>query len=190
MTRPPSDPFAQLKAILKGVPSGTITTIPHELVTPELRYALNQRSDPVSRLLELRNAAPDRELVVESGARLEQLVTTLLRSRTTETTGSVLFGDNGRLRDYDIKIELAAAFSLLTPETAASLHILRKVRNRFSHDPHLRAFDQDRKVMGYLNSIPANRMVPFVGPPSSLRDRYFAAAFYCFSDLRHIKPSI
>jgi hypothetical protein len=68
------------------------------------------------------------------------------------TTYDLLFENAGPLSNMSSKIRLAHGLSWLRDDTAADLHTLRKIRNRFAHDPYKKALS-DPDIVSLIESM-------------------------------------
>ena len=55
-----------------------------------------------------------------------------------------LFRPEGPLGSFSARIDLAYALGLIGKKAARDLHLIRKIRNDFAHDPKTIMFDDDR----------------------------------------------
>ena len=176
MSRIPIDPFAQLAEFTKDLPGGGVMALPSYLFTPELLKALAQ-GDPTERIFELRGRASARDLVIETVGAIEVLVTEVLRCAVHDEARDRLFSKQGKIRDFEVKLELAFGFKIVSKTELDVLHLLRQIRNQFAHDPNMREFEHDRKVIGWTHSIPPDHLFPLPFPAVGLRDRFVGAVF-------------
>ncbi len=99
----------------------------------------------------------------ETDAALVILATSYLDTRLTDawkknmpglssSASDLLFENSGPLATMSAKIRLAHALGWLTDKTAADLHIVRKIRNYFAHDPYKQRLS-DHEVTGLISSM-------------------------------------
>lgn len=63
-----------------------------------------------------------------------------------------LFGGNGPITALSSKIDLALALRWISPDDTEELHIIRKIRNEFAHNPNVHSFDRD-PILSHVNRM-------------------------------------
>jgi DNA-binding MltR family transcriptional regulator len=96
-----------------------------------------------------------------------------------EISGGVesLFGALGPLATAHSRVQMAAALYWLSRASYRNLNLLRKIRNKFAHDPFISGFDH-QEISNLVNEL-TDYETPFVKelglpPPTSLRLKYLA----------------
>lgn len=170
------DSLATLKTLVAEMQRGSTLNIPEELLTPWVLKALDTDPDPVRRIWDLRNRGSSRELTTEAVGRLEQLSTSCLTEKFRPESREKFVG----IRDLELKLDLLYALRVIESQELNGLHKLRKIRNRFAHDPHLHEFEHDEIVIGLTQSLAPDQLIPL--PPGEvslgLRDRFVGAAMW------------
>jgi DNA-binding MltR family transcriptional regulator len=75
----------------------------------------------------------------------------------SNATYDLLFDNNGPLATFSGKIRVAHGLGWLTDELASSLHVLRKIRNRFAHDPYKQQM-ADNEINSLIASLPSREV--------------------------------
>jgi hypothetical protein len=171
--------MAKLRALADQMQPGSALSIPQELLTPAVLKALHTDSDPVGRIWDLRNRGSSRELAVETVGRLEELSTRCLAESIRPESHERIVGRSG-IKDLELKLDLLFALRVIEAEELDGLHKLRKIRNRFAHDPHLHEFEHDATVIGLTQSLSPKQLIPLAPGDVSrgLRDRFVGAAMW------------
>jgi hypothetical protein len=170
------DSLEAFAAFARGLSPGTAAQVPQHLLSPEVLRDLQAQTPPMTQIWELRGRASPRDLVLESLGILDLLLSKLLSTRMRRDASILLLGEKGKIRDLELKIDLAYAFEVIELADSHSLHVLRRIRNSFAHDPHLREFEHDRKIIGLLSGIGPDQLFFPPIPLVSLRDRFVGAA--------------
>lgn len=111
--------------------------------------------------LELRHES-DAGLAIISTSYIDSQLEHAWRRNMPSLTGKsdeLLFDNDGPLSTMSAKIRLAHALGWLTDTDAADLHLMRRIRNRFAHDPQKRTFD-DSEIKAWVNSMVARERAP------------------------------
>lgn len=97
----------------------------------------------------------DAALVVLSTSYIDAHLTDAWRRNMpgkSNTALDALFDNAGPLATMSSKIRLAHALNWITDELNADLHTLRKIRNKFAHDPYRQRLD-DEKVVPLVRAL-------------------------------------
>lgn len=98
-----------------------------------------------------------------------------------------IFENTGPLSTMSAKIRVARGLAWLSESTASDLHLLRKIRNAFAHDPYRRSIG-DKEIADYVDSLAATEAEPLKFlqeirevPPLTIRQQFHVrSAFVCF----------
>lgn len=80
----------------------------------------------------------DRAAAIVAGAMLDEALLAVLRARLVKPISkgkSLVDGPNGPLGTFSARIDAAHQFGLISKHLARDLHIIRKIRNEFAHEP-------------------------------------------------------
>ena len=85
----------------------------------------------------------DRAAAIVAGAMLDEALRALLEARLVQPAKgrSLLNGGNAPLGTYSARIDTAHQLGLISGYLARDLHIIRKIRNEFAHQPLETTFD-------------------------------------------------
>src|SRR5579859_4992858 len=85
----------------------------------------------------------DRGCALMAAAYLDDQLSELLLSRFVDDTKlkSELFGASQALGSFSSRIDFAYALGMIGPTARKELHIIRKIRNLFGHEPRPISFD-------------------------------------------------
>jgi hypothetical protein len=61
--------------------------------------------------------------------------------------------EHSALTTFSAKIDIGWALNLYDVAVREDLHRIRKIRNKFAHDLHVRTFDDDSEVRGYCDGL-------------------------------------
>lgn len=103
---------------------------------------------PVKEVVEFRcslSQETDRGCALMAAAYLEYELEKLIKSNLVNDKKvlKVLFSSNGYLATFSSKIDLAYMLGLISPDVRSDLHILRKIRNEFAHNPESFGFEKE-----------------------------------------------
>jgi hypothetical protein len=133
----------------------------------------------------------DRAAAIVSAAMLENALSALLRKRLIPASSperSLLDGDRTALGTFASKIDAAFQLGLISRFLARDLHLIRKVRNDFAHDPLHLTFEtptvKDRiraleAASDYNRRHPETRTA--IGPPGPRWDFLGIAAWMLYA---------
>jgi hypothetical protein len=170
------DSAKNLKEWVQGLPKfGGWTPIPDRLVTKEVLKGL-LGTDLHERATRRLNDNSTRQLVIDTMGDIETLCATLLSLRVVEDAADRLFGNRGKIRDSELRIELLYALNLIDKSELIKLHTLRKIRNRFAHDSELHTFEHDEFALGLCRSLPVLYAPGVQKIEVPLRVRFFLAS--------------
>ncbi len=125
-------------------------------------------------------AESDRAAAIVVAAMLDVALASLLRRRLLEAPSpyrSLLDGDRAPLSTFAAKIDAAYQLGLISKYMARDLHLVRKIRNDFAHNPLHLTFDSEsvrnrvralEQASDYNRRYPATRSA--VGPTGSRWD--------------------
>jgi DNA-binding MltR family transcriptional regulator len=123
---------------------------------------------PVKEVIEFRcslSEESDRGCALMAAAYLEYELEKLIESILIEdkNISKKLFSGTGCLATFSSKIDLAYMLGLISSDIRSDLHILRKIRNEFAHDPEKFGFERD-KIRNRCNEL---KMVGFPNEKNS-----------------------
>src|SRR5688572_23015419 len=122
----------------------------------------------------------DRAAAIVAGAMLDDALLTLLRARlvpAVDRERSILEAPNAPLGTFSARIDASFQMGLVSKELARDLHIIRKIRNQFAHEPLDTTFDTPRisdligavqAASDYNTRHPDTRRA--IGPPGNKGD--------------------
>jgi len=159
-----------LAEYLADLPKGTRIDLPWNTLSKDDYHEI--LGDPLRRIGNLMQTASNRDLVVEAVGLLDtQIKLTLTQFIATESA-KMIPGRGAEIKNLESKslaskIDLAFRLGLISLEEQKELHMLRKVRNCFAHDPDLHNFEIDEEVLGLVQSVPPR----FDGPAFEISPR-------------------
>lgn len=121
------------------------------------------------RLVDVQNNGTDRELVMQCVGNLEKLLSSLLKVAFIDEFAESLVGENGKIRNFDLRIDIAYGLGAITSEEKQQIHLLRNIRNRFAHDADLHHLQHDEKVVGWAQSLVCKVNGPKIDIPLRMR---------------------
>ncbi|WP_174299559.1 MltR family transcriptional regulator [Caulobacter sp. S45] len=91
----------------------------------------------------------------------------------TPKLSNKLFGSDGRLSEFGVKIDLSKAIGVVDADSHADLILIARVRNRFAHNIHINSFSDEPisdfcNKMRYANNF-IDKGIPLVGPEGIIR---------------------
>lgn len=108
-------------------------------------------------------AESDAALVVLATSYIDtQLTAAWTRNMPGKSNNAIagLMDNSGPLATMSSKIRLAHALDWMSDEMNTDLHIIRKIRNKFAHDPYAQSLD-DAEVVPLINSLESSEVVIF-----------------------------
>lgn len=163
-----------LDDFLRGLPPGSVGGIPIETLTKE-EYQLVISPSRKQRFLDLERVGSNRDMILEGVGLLDVALTELLRRFVVPDAAERLFSVHGKIKDLEVKIELAFGVGLIDSQERVYLNVLRRIRNVFAHDPVLHHFEHDEKVLGLIRSIAPK----FKGAPFDIPTRRHLCVLMC-----------
>jgi DNA-binding MltR family transcriptional regulator len=99
----------------------------------------------------------DRGAAVLAGSYVENHLGLYLRSRMKDpSVAEQMFSSEGPLSTFSQRIYLAQAIGFLSKEQCADLHLIKKIRNYFSHHPKEASFN-DKPVSDWVDNLIATK---------------------------------
>ncbi len=144
-----------LEELVAAAPLNTWVEVPISAITKE-EYVELMAPTTIERLLNLHRDASNRDFCIEAALIIERALNEVLKAFFTEQTSESFFGKSGKpgkIKDFELKIDLAYGLGLISSEHQIAINILRKIRNRFAHDPDLHHFEHDDVVLGAIRSL-------------------------------------
>jgi DNA-binding MltR family transcriptional regulator len=146
-----------LEERVAAAPLNTWVEVPISAITKEEYVELMAPTTiAIDRLLNLHRYASNRDFCIEAALIIERALNEVLKAFFTEQTSESFFGKNGKagkIKDFELKIDLAYGLGLISSEHQIAINIIRKIRNRFAHDPDLHHFEHDDVVLGAIRSL-------------------------------------
>lgn len=99
-------------------------------------------------------AETERGMTILAAAELDRALETLLKSYLVpgKARDTLLGGGSSPLGSFSAKINLARALHLIRDDEYELLHVIRKIRNEFAHNPD--AAFSDNRIVSWLEAIP------------------------------------
>lgn len=121
----------------------------------------------------------DRAAPILAVAMLEELLDRLIRTRIRggRRLSDKLLEGQGALATFSARIDGVYAFGLISADERNDLHLIRRVRNRFAHEPESLTF-RDQEIVEWSRSLECGELfADFMGftHPSEPRRRFLNA---------------
>jgi DNA-binding MltR family transcriptional regulator len=133
----------------------------------------------------------DRSIVIVACALLDEALKETIKARllpAAKKDWCVFTGGNSPISSFSARINLCYQLSLISDFMQRDLHIIRRLRNDFAHDPFELSFNSDSvksrveeldKVANYREKNPESRSD--CGPPGTKYDFIFAISWRLYS---------
>ena len=112
--------------------------------------------DDLEDYLEIFQDETDRACAVLGAAHLDYLLAKAIEvhlPRGSEMADQLLFNPEAPIGTFSSRINMAFALDIISQETRAYLHTIRRIRNDFAHKMEIHSFDEDQRIIHQCNSL-------------------------------------